>query len=589
MEIQLHQTHHIIADFTAIYKSFSDLWTKATQAAKKGPQLLLFPELFLTGYPLGDLCLTAAFRERYSIHLKNLNDFLKNQDVTDHQKIAALVPGLEYQGDQSYPEKIFNVIYLALPGEGLKRLYVKKLLPNYDIFDEMKYFSTLPGPGIWSWEGKTFGLMICEDMWSSSFHSQDPLQELMQESKAQNVKLDAVINLSASPYYVGKQKVRIQRAQTISQELLAPFIYVNRIGGEDEILFDGQSFVQRGENTHWQGPYFCPETMAFSLEELKLPKKVQPSSSQISLGHTWEDLFSPQLDFSHSPPRISPWSDEETESVFQAICFGFQEYARKNGFQKFLVGLSGGMDSALVLAIVKRALLPGQTVEALYMPSQYSAPLSWSICQKLCAHLNVSLTSLPIKFLHSNLRLTFQTQFGTPLTGLADENIQSRLRGLLLYTRSNQTGAMVLNTSNKSELAVGYSTQYGDSVGALSLLGDLYKTEVYRLSHYLQQKYGFFPEEVLTRPPSAELRENQKDQDNLPTYEILDAILEGILSFAYSPDSLIERGFTKQDVHRVFHLYNVSEYKRKQFAPIVKIKPKSFGFGYRIPLSKKND
>jgi NAD+ synthase (glutamine-hydrolysing) len=251
------------------------------------------------------------------------------------------------------------------------------------------------------------------------------------------------------------------------------------------------------------------------------------------------------------------------------------------------VALSGGLDSSLVLTIVKMSLLPGQEVEAIYMPGNYSSPISWDLSSKLCLKLGVRLNSLPIKFLHSTIKMNFQGTFTESFEGLTDENVQSRLRGLLLYTRSNQTGAMVVNTSNKSEIAVGYSTQYGDSVGAISLLGDVYKTEAYRLAEWINHKFGaVIPDGIIQRPPSAELRADQKDQDSLPPYERLDAILEGILSFRYTYKDLLTQGFSEEEVKKVFELYYKSEYKRRQFCPIIKIKSKSFGFGYRVPLTK---
>src|SRR5690606_25355427 len=228
----------------------------------------------------------------------------------------------------------------------------------------------------------------------------------------------------------------------------------------------------------------------------------------------------------------------------------------KSGFKKFLVALSGGMDSALVLAIVKVGLRPGQSLEAIYMPSIYSSPVSTELSEEMCKGLGIPLSYFPIKFLHSAVKNAFTQNFTEPFEGLTDENVQSRLRGTLLYTRSNQTGAMVFNTSNKSELAVGYSTQYGDSVGAMSLLGDLYKTEVYRLSEYINQKYGnLIPKGIISRGPSAELRANQLDQDSLPPYERLDPILEGILSFRLGKKELSGLGFEDAEITKVLHLY----------------------------------
>jgi len=249
--------------------------------------------------------------------------------------------------------------------------------------------------------------------------------------------------------------------------------------------------------------------------------------------------------------------------------------------------LSGGLDSALVLTILKLGLKKGQKLEAIFMPGLPTSSLSFELCEKLCDNLNVPLKIFPIKFVHKQIQNAFKEYLNEELIGLSDENIQSRLRGSIIYARSNQTQSMVLNTSNKSELAVGYSTLYGDSVGALSVLGDLYKTEVYALAEFINRKFkNLIPPEIISRAPSAELRPGQVDSDSLPPYEILDAILEGLLSYRLGPEDLIKLNFSKKDVSRVYNLYQKSEFKRYQFCPIIKIKSKSFGFGYRIPICK---
>jgi NAD+ synthase (glutamine-hydrolysing) len=307
-----------------------------------------------------------------------------------------------------------------------------------------------------------------------------------------------------------------------------------------------------------------------------------------STGHqSWESLLNAKIEKSPLGPIVTPWSDDYCAEVIQALCFGLQEYAQKNKFKKFLVALSGGMDSALVLTLAKFSMTADQSIEAIYMPSQYSSSLSYELSAQLCQNLNIPLRSFPIKFLHSMANNAFSQTLSAPLTGISDENIQSRLRGLIIYTRSNQTGAMVINTSNKSELAVGYSTQYGDSVGAISLLGDLFKSEIFQLADYINRTYKMvIPQEIIMRPPSAELREGQKDTDSLPDYPILDGILECILSGRYDVQRIVELGGKKDTVEKVFNLYRNSEYKRYQFCPIIKIKARSFGFGYRVPLCK---
>ena len=306
---------------------------------------------------------------------------------------------------------------------------------------------------------------------------------------------------------------------------------------------------------------------------------------------TWEDLFQSRIETKNIElPYLKNWTELQCEDVLKALSFGLQDYATKSKFSKFSVALSGGIDSALVLAIAKFSLKDDQMLEAIYMPSQFSSDLSLKLSTELCKNLEIPLYEQSIEELHKLAKCKMESTFEQQFEGIANENIQSRMRGMLLYARSNQINSMVINTSNKSEIAVGYSTQYGDSVGAISLLGDLYKSEVYQLSKYLNKKFNnIIPEQIITRPPSAELRENQEDSQSLPPYNILDAILDGLLSYRYSYNELIKNGFKKEDVEKVVSLYSRAEYKRAQFCPIIKVSPKSFGFGYRIPMSKNLD
>jgi NAD+ synthase (glutamine-hydrolysing) len=571
--LHLHQTHHSLADFDSILESLI--------SSVHGHGLHLFPELYLTGYPLMDLVLQKPFMESYEKLLHNLHEWAKTQ----HGQWRALIGGLHYEYERDgVPKKIRNVIYEVIPEIGIKNLYTKRLLPNYDIFDEQKYFSAGKENCFYHFNDKIFGLQICEDMWASSFHDLDPCELMLQEASDKGIKINAIINLSASPFEAAKKKKRFARAQNISLQFGCPFIYINRVGGEDEILFDGGSFVVAGTQICLEMKTFEADSKVTVLEEISGDYSKKP---QFQWENTWEGLFHPRIDTNTSPAVLRPWANEDCEEVLKALIFGFQEYATKSGFKKFLIALSGGMDSALVLAIIKLGLQPDQTVEAIYMPSIFSSQESTELSEKMCQRLNIPLSYFPIKFLHSAIKNAFTQNFPEKFEGLIDENVQSRLRGALLYTRSNQTGAMVINTSNKSEIAVGYSTQYGDSVGALSLLGDLYKTEVYLLAEFINQKFGNpIPHEIIHRGPSAELRSNQLDQDSLPPYERLDPMLEGILSFRLGKKELLGLGFNEREITKVLHLYLKSEYKRSQFCPILKVKAKSFGFGYRVPINK---
>lgn len=580
MQLHIHQTHHIIADFEAIFACLK------TTLDEKKPGLHVFPELFLTGYPLQDLCLQQAFIEKYQHFLAEIDAF--SQTLATDENCVLLMGGLHYCQDAKLANPLIeNVVYRLQAGCPLEKIYTKQLLPSYDIFDEAKYFQAGNQSVIIDCLGKKVGVLICEDMWYSPLYETDPVAELQAKIKTENSALDLLVNLSASPFSLHKSDQRYSRAKQISHALSAPMLYVNRVGAEDEIIFDGCSFVMNGDDTVVLAKRFAADTLT-----LKLPiyseqtKSIRFADVDSDFGKLFTaELFYPEQGL----PTLLSLDDEKCARIVAGIQFAVQEYMTKNGFTKLVVALSGGMDSALVVALLKLGLTAEQSLECIYMPSEFSRQISEDLSIELCQNLAVPLHILPITPLHHLSRELFDTNLAQPLTGLSDENIQSRLRGLLLMARSNQLNALVINTSNKSELAVGYSTIYGDSVGALSIIGDLYKSEVYRLADYINATYAnIIPQAIITRPPSAELRENQVDTDSLPPYERLDAILEGILSYRYTLAELTALGFNQAEVEKVASLYKNSEYKRAQFCPIVKIKAKSFGFGYRVPLSKKS-
>ena len=573
MNIVIHQTHHSVADFNNIFKYLEEVTEEG---------LHIFPELFLTGYPLQDLCLQKSFIDSYLEFIKRLEDFSKDLP----QNITLLVGGLDYELSKTgLPIEIKNRVFEISKGK-FEAIYTKQLLPNYDIFDEQKYFTPGDSSYVWSYQDKKIGILVCEDMWASTFHHKDPVLSLSNFINKNNIDIDLIVNLSASPYILDKSAKRIERAKYIARSFKCPFLYTNRIGGEDEILFDGQSFVCDGEKVHIQAKRFEYDQLNFKLDEYSYTYEGSTDSEK---ERTWESLFNARISKNDDLPLLSKWNDDQCQEVLDALMFGFQEYANKCGFSHFTVALSGGMDSALVLALMRISLKEGQYLEAIYMPSVHSSPLSYDLSFDLAKSLGIPMHTMPIKFMHSATKNLFGQTFTQPFEGLTDENIQSRLRGTLLYTRSNQINSMVVNTSNKSELAVGYSTQYGDSVGAISMLGDLFKSEVYQLADYINKKHNnLIPKQIITRPPTAELRPGQVDSETLPPYERLDAILEGILSYRYTKKELIESGFSFEEVTKVIDLYRKTEYKRYQFCPIIKISSKSFGFGYRVPISKSS-
>lgn len=506
MQINLHQTHHEIADFESIYNSITNLFSSNNY--KKG--LHVFPELFLTGYPLQDLVYHKSFIDEYNALLADINLWSEKQLKEDSETLI-LMGGLKYEFDMlGMPSTIENVIYALTPGKKLESIYTKRLLPNYDIFEEQKYFTAGQESKIINFNGKNIALLICEDMWFSHMYEIDPVEDLKDDLDSKNLKLDLIVNLSASPYYLGKRDQRINRALEISQFLKAPFVYVNRVGAEDEILFDGQSFITDGNEILIECNIFKSDSASISLPTFKIPEKGN-LKTYTSNSNTWHSIFSTRL--SSDTHNLNNLSDEECDEILQALIFGIKDYSLKNKLTKFTIALSGGMDSSLVLAILKimQKEMPCE-IEAVFMPSLYSSSLSFDLSYDLCKNLGIKLTTMPIKFIHSTIKNAYKDAFNSPLEGLADENIQSRLRGALIYMRSNAHNSAVLNTSNKSELSVGYSTIYGDSVGALSVLGDLYKSEVFDLAKYINKKFNnIIPAEIISRPPSAELRDDQED------------------------------------------------------------------------------
>lgn len=577
MQLNLHQTYHEIADFEGIFKYLTSTFQDGNAQG-----LHVFPELFLTGYPLQDLVLKKTFIDDYQAFLLDLSVWSERQ-LKSKAPLALLFGGLRYEFDGlGWPAQIENVMYLMEPGKKLRPLYTKQLLPNYDLYEEKKYFTPGNQSVIFEFHGQNIGLLICEDMWFSHLHELDPV-ELLSESEK---KCDLILNISASPYHLGKIETRIKRALEISQFLKAPFAYVNRVGAEDEIVFDGHSFVVDGNTVVKMGQGFKAQILSMEMPKFQTPEKSNIRTYQSST-NSWNTIFSTRL--SSDTLTLAPMGEKGCQEVLDALLLGIGDYITKNGMKKFTIALSGGMDSALVLTILKllQKNMPIE-IEAVFMPGFYSSSISFDLSYDLCRNLGIKLTTMPIKFIHSTIKTAYRDNFGAELKGLADENIQSRLRGALIYMRSNDMNSVVLNTSNKSELSVGYSTIYGDSVGALSVLGDLFKSEVFELARFINTHYGnLIPEDIITRPPSAELRENQEDSQSLPPYERLDPILEALLSSRFSPSDLIKRGHIQDEVLKVYQLLTKSEYKRKQFCPIIKVKPKSFGFGHRVPISKK--
>lgn len=571
MKIILHQTQHIMADFLSIFESIK----KDYIHTPKEVCLHLYSELFLTGYPLGDVLLYKGFIEKYKNFLNQINEWSLSLSAPTFSQ-GYLLGGIDYvKNTKDEVEKIYNCIYFLEPGKKLRVIYRKKNIPHYDIFDESKYFSPSPqedSPTIWSWNGFNFLLLICEDMWIKTTYSING-NPLCQEHKE---SIHAIINLSASPFHYLKEEERLQRGLELFRQFLVPFFYVNRIGSADEILFDGRSFIIEKEDKIHFCPAFKEKDLEFTLE--KVEKEV----------HT-KGILQATTPWDYALTSLESLNDAQIELIIESLIFGIRSYAKACGIKQFVLGLSGGLDSSLVLTLLSMAF-PADAIHPVFMPSKHTSILSNDLSVLHCKKLGMSLIYYPIKFIQSTLERQFEVVLSSSLNNLAYENLQSRIRGLNLLAIANQINAVVINTSNKSEIAVGYSTIYGDSIGAISPLGDLFKTQVFQIATYLHKKNpDLIPLEVIHRPPSAELHDGQLDSDSLPPYEILDKILDLLLSQRFTQQDIIAQGFRESDVVKTFNLFERNEFKRKQFPLIIKVAPKSFGFGHRVVICKASN
>jgi len=507
----------------------------AAHAARDGQQadLLVFPELTLTGYPPEDLLLRPELTERTQAALMR---------IADETRGIALILG--------YPKAalggLFNVAGLVSDGQVIAEC-AKQLLPNYSVFDEKRYFQPGSGPGILEFKGIRIALTVCRDIWEEG-----PTRQ------AVAVGADLLINISASPYHLDKAPEREALVRLRAQAHGIPIIYANLVGGQDELVFDGGSFVidAAGNLTH-RAPYFEAASLAVDVEIEPRPRPL--------------------------PGAVAPMLERE-EAVYRALVLGVRDYVRKNGFEGAVLGLSGGVDSALTLAVATDALGPGQ-VEVVLMPSRYTADMSVDDALEQARSLGVKARIVSIEPAFEAFLGMMTDQLAGRDAGVTEENIQARCRGIILMAISNEQGRMLLTTGNKSEMAVGYATLYGDMAGGFAPLKDLFKTLVYRLARYRNRRSRVIPERVLTRLPSAELRPDQTDQDSLPDYDLLDAILKGYIQDDRSVASIVAEGYPETEVRRVARLVDRNEYKRRQAPPGVRITCRAFGRDRRYPIT----
>ena len=527
-------------------------------AEEKEADILIFPELALTGYPPEDLLLRESFVGKNFAVLEELAEFSSST--------SGVVGFVDRNLDDNHTDKqkrdIANAAAIIQNGD-VKGIYHKCFLPNYSVFDEARYFAKGNNPGNVFWyEDIGIGISICEDIWIEDGPSSQQVEN----------GASLIININASPYDQNKTDLRKELVVNQAKKLGVPIIYLNMVGGQDELVFDGGSFVVDGKGEIiYQAQQFEEELFYIDLD---LEVKEQPKGSILEIRQKVSELDLPQ-----SAQLLS-----KNESLYSALKLGLFDYVSKNNFEKVLVGLSGGIDSALTATIAVDSL-GSDNVVGVALPSKYNTEESLVDARLLAENLDIEFKVIEIEEIVNIFRNTLKESVNDELGQTTDENIQSRVRGNILMALSNQTGAMVVSTGNKSEMAVGYSTLYGDLAGGFALLKDLYKTEVYNLANFRNSISSVIPQNTIDKEPSAELRPDQFDKDSLPEYELLDEILRMYIEEDSSSEKIISTGIDENIVYDVLSKVDRNEYKRKQVAPGVKLTEKAFGKDRRMPIT----
>jgi len=543
VKIALGQINPTVGDFSGNAAKIIDF---AQRAKRAGAGLILYPELCVCGYPPRDLV------ERSSFVARNRET---TEQIAQQTKGISVICGLVTPAQVDTGKSVMNSAALLRDGK-IAFLQSKMLLPTYDVFDEARNFAAARKQELFDFCGNRMALTICEDAWNDKhfwnkrLYANDPVEDLVRSGG------NFVLNISASPFWLGKRELRRDMLATIARTDNVPVVMVNQVGGNDSLIFDGSSVVfnRKGEVIA-QGKSFEEDLVFFDSATLE--------------GERHEQI------------------EGEEASAYAALVLGTRDYVRKCGFKKVIIGLSGGIDSALTAAIAAEAV-GSENVIGVGMPGPYSSPGSIEDARALAENLKIRFELLSIGEICKSYLQVLKPVFAGLKEDVTEENIQSRARGSLLMALSNKFNAIVLSTGNKSELGVGYCTLYGDMVGGLAVISDVPKTLVYRLSRYINSVHPVIPEASLEKPPSAELRADQKDSDSLPPYDVLDAILEDYVEDSHSPAQIaMERGFDLDLVKQVVRMIDRAEYKRQQAAPGIKISAKAFGYGRRFPIAAK--
>jgi NAD+ synthase (glutamine-hydrolysing) len=549
MKIALAQLNPIIGDLQG---NAQQILAAANQVVNQGVTLLLTPELSLCGYPPRDLLLNTHFITEMEQELAKLAQALP---LNIHVLVGLATPNIDHLTTGSKP--LFNSIALLNNGR-IQQIFHKRLLPTYDVFDENRYFAPGSAANYFTINNTKIGLTVCEDLWNDEdfwgkrSYVVNPIAELA----AHHINLS--INLSASPFSVGKQQVRSAMLKHTAIKYDRPVIYVNQVGANDDLIFDGCSLgFDRSGTLIYRGKSADQDLIIVEFDEQT------------------QDL---------RPSTIGPEPDCIDAEVWQALVLGVRDYIRKCGFTQVILGLSGGIDSALVAAIAAEAIGADKVLGVL-MPSPYSSGHSVTDAIAVAANLGINTETIPIGELMEGFDRTLEPLFAGTDFGLAEENIQSRIRGNILMAISNKFGHLLLSTGNKSEMAVGYCTLYGDMNGGLAVIADVPKMRVFSICKWLNRDHEVIPANIITKPPSAELKPGQVDQDSLPPYEILDAMLEAIICEHQSATQLIDQGYDRQVVEKIIKLVKRAEFKRRQAPPGLKITDRAFGTGWRMPIA----
>jgi len=552
MRIAIAQINFHIGNFKA---NFNQMLAAIEAAKSDNAEVIVFSELAVCGYPPLDLLEHREFVDGCLNIVDRLAE--KSHDI-------AIVVGSPSINPHDRGKKLFNTAFFLSDGEVSNRVN-KTLLPTYDIFDEYRYFEPNDSFTLVEYKDKKFALTICEDLWDdqpvensfsqSKLYRKSPMEELIKQSP------DFIINISASPFAANKLNARREVMSQNARQYGLPLIYVNQVGANTELLFDGGSMLMNADGDFDESfDPFASGVKVYDLDNLSNSRDV---------------------DFVSVQPILS--EEYRLEMIRKALVFGIKDYFSKVGFKQATLGLSGRIDSALTLVLAVEAL-GAENVHVLLLPSKYSSDHSISDSEEMVRILGIDSSQITIQPIVNEVENQLAELFEGTTPGLAEENIQARVRGLLLMALSNKFGHILLNTSNKSETAVGYSTLYGDLNGGLSVLGDLYKTDVYLLSNHINRDGIVVPESIITKPPSAELRPDQKDSDSLPDYDVLDKVLYAYIEQRMNIEDIIALGYDSEMVEKTVRLVNRSEYKRFQAPPILRISSKAFGIGRRIPL-----